>query len=158
MTRERFIELVKVEQHSLRRYLLALCCSDGALADDIAQETLLKAYLSLEKYSEQNQFAPWLFRIAYNAFIDNQRRHRPTASIELAQWLANEQQSDAAFQYQELYAALDQLPLSERSALLLFYIRGFSIREIAEIVGSTQNAVKKQLSRGREELRKRMKS
>ena len=46
MTRERFIDLVRVEQESLRRFLLALCGGDASLADDIAQDALVRAYVA----------------------------------------------------------------------------------------------------------------
>lgn len=46
MTRERFIDLVRVEQEPLRRFLLGLCSGDGALADDIAQDALVRAYVA----------------------------------------------------------------------------------------------------------------
>ena len=46
MTRERFISLVKAEQDALRRFLLALCSGDAALADDIAQDSLVRAYMA----------------------------------------------------------------------------------------------------------------
>ena len=61
--------------------------------------------------------------------------------------------ADRDFRYQSLYLALEELPPKERSALLLFYIGGYSVREIAGIVDATEDAVKKQLSRGREKLK-----
>ena len=51
MTQEQFINHVCREQSSLRRFLTALCCGNTAEADDIAQETLMKAFLSLDRYS-----------------------------------------------------------------------------------------------------------
>ena len=47
MTREQFIGVIQTEQDSLRRFLLALCCGNRDEADDIAQDTLVKAYLSI---------------------------------------------------------------------------------------------------------------
>ena len=61
--------------------------------------------------------------------------------------------ADDAFQYQELYEAIGTLPLKEKSAILLFYVSGYSVKEIAKITGSSQLAVKQQLSRGRSKLR-----
>ena len=55
MTKEEFTISIAKEQKSLRRFLLALCCGDKTLADDIAQETFIKAYLSLEQYHEKNK-------------------------------------------------------------------------------------------------------
>ncbi len=61
--------------------------------------------------------------------------------------------ADSSFRYQALYAALDLLPARERTSLLLFYLEGYSVREISGIVGASQDAVKQYLSRGRSHLR-----
>ena len=65
--------------------------------------------------------------------------------------------ADSTFQYQELYAALEKLPPKERTSILLFYLKGYSIKEISNIVECSVDAVKKQLSRGREQLKTLMK-
>ena len=61
--------------------------------------------------------------------------------------------ADDAFKYQDLYLALSKLPPKERSAVLLFYIQGYSVKEIADITDSTQSAVKTRLSRARSQLK-----
>lgn len=150
MTREQFIEVIKKEQEPLRRFLLALCCGNRDEADDIAQEALVKAYLSLSKY----EGTTWLYRIAYHQFIDTTRCRRIMQPMDVL-----EKQEDASFaadldfRFQSLYIALEELPPKERTAILLFYLNGYSIREITDIVEATEDAVKKQLSRGREKLK-----
>lgn len=151
MTREQFIEIIKAEQEPLRRFLLALSCGNSDEADDIAQDALVKAYLSLSKY----EGTAWLYRIAYHLFVDTTRSRRSMQPLDVL-----EKQEDASFaadrdfRYQSLYMALEQLPPKERMAVLLFYLKGYSIREIAGIVDATEDAVKKQLSRGRDKLKK----
>lgn len=71
MTKDEFIIRIAQEQKSLRRFLLALCCGDQDLADDIAQETFIKAYLSLAQYHEQSKFSAWIKAIAHNTFLDS---------------------------------------------------------------------------------------
>ena len=150
MTREQFIELIKKEQEPLRRFLLALCCGNRDEADDIAQDALVKAYLSLSKY----EGTTWLYRFAYHQFIDTTRCRRTMQPMDVL-----EKQEDASFaadrdfRFQSLYIALEELPPKERTAILLFYLKGYSIREITDIVEATEDAVKKQLSRGREKLK-----
>ena len=61
--------------------------------------------------------------------------------------------ADRDFRYQPLYMALEQLPPKERSAILLYYIKGYSVHEIADIVAATEDAIKQQLSRGRNKLK-----
>lgn len=77
MTREQFIRYVEQEQEQLRRFLLALCCGNREEADDIAQDTLVKAYLSSERYRDEGKFTAWLYKIAHNTFLDR-KRHTST--------------------------------------------------------------------------------
>lgn len=142
----------------MRRFLTALCCGHSAEADDIAQEALLKAYLCLSQYDERGQFLPWLLKIAYRVFIDNKRKHQacPTEPVERAAMLQESSRTDDTFRYQELHAALAALSETVRTSLVLYYMQGYSVKEIAEITGSSGNAVKKQLSRGRNELKNKL--
>lgn len=153
MTRESFMQHVAQEQESLRRFLLALCCGNKPEADDMAQEALIKAYMSLDRYTEQQRFASWLMKIAHNTFLDSRRTIHYTEDLAEATYLAATDHSDTCFRYQDLYAALDTLPRKERSAVLLFYMQGYTIKEIGEIINCSQSAVKKQLERGRDKLR-----
>lgn len=155
MTEARFVELVKKEQEVLRRFLLALCGGQREVAEDLAQETLLKAWLAAADYVERYRFSTWLCKIAYRCYVDHLRRnvHAPLPLDEDLPLSAPER-SDEAFRYEALHQALSKLPLKERTTLCLFYLEGQSIREIAIATGSNPLAVKKQLSRGREHLRK----
>lgn len=153
MTREQFITQVEGVQEALRRFLTALCCGDASLADDIAQEACIKAYLTCDSLKDPSRFKPWIFRIGYNAFIDNKRCSREYASVDEAALLAGDSAGDDAFRYQELYDALGKLPSKERTSVLLFYMEGYSVREIAGIVDASADAVRQHLSRGRNHLR-----
>ena len=158
MNREEFVQLVKGEQAELRRFLLALCCGNADLADDIAQDSLVKAYLSSQSYSNNGRFKAWIYKIAYRTFLDYRKKIFNYTNLEQATGLSDEAtNSDNAFQYQELYDALNQLNEKERTSILLFYIKGYSIKEISKITDTGEDAVKKQLSRGREHLKTKMK-
>ncbi len=153
MNRGQFIKHVEATQKALRRFLVALCCGDSALADDIAQEAYIKAYLSCDSFHNPDKFNAWIFRIAYNTFINHKRSERIHVDYEEARNVMADASADAQFRYQELYAALNNLPGKERTSVLLFYMQGYSVREIAEIEETTQDAVKQHLSRGRNHLR-----
>ena len=151
MTREQFVEQVGREQAPLRRFLTALCCGNSAEADDIAQEALIKAYLRSSQYDERGQFSAWLMKIAYRVFIDSRRKQK--LPLEKAITLQGNSKSDEAFRYQELHTALATLSETMRTSILLHYMQGYQIKEIAEITENSEDAIKKQLSRGRQELK-----
>lgn len=146
--------MVSVEQEPLRRFLLALC-GDPAEADDIAQDALVNAYVASGSFRGESRFGTWLFRIAYNIFIDRQRRHKlPTGPLEEgAGTLAGEDAPDAAFRHEALHRAIRRLPEKERAALLLFYMEDRPVKEVADILGIPASSVRVYLSRGRQHLK-----
>ena len=156
MTQEQFIDLVRTEQEPLRRFLLALCSGDQALADDIAQDALVRAYVSSSSFLGRSKFKTWLFRIAYNCYIDNFRKKIPVRvdsdSYE-AQSLPSGDSADSRFRYQQLYQALDRIPEKEKAAIVLFYFEDKSIKEIATILDMPSGTVKYHLSVGRNHLK-----
>ena len=157
MTREVFIANVEREQEALRGFLLALCCGRKDDADDLAQDALVKAYLSCAGYQDKGKFRSWLFMIAYNTFLNHKVSLRCTESIDEARTLVSSTTADSEFEHQDLYLALRTLPPKERSAITLFYLNGYNIKEIAMITETSEDAVKKQLSRGRDKLREQLK-
>ncbi len=156
MTREVFIAHVEREQEALRGFLLALCCGNKGDADDLAQDTLVKAYLSLAGYRDEGKFRSWLFKIAHNTFLNHKASCRTMESIDEARTLIGGTEADSSFEHQDLYLALRTLPPKERSAITLYYMNGYSIKEIATITDTSQDAVKQQLSRGRDKLKARL--
>ena len=143
MTREVFIALVEREQEALRGFLLALCCGNKSDADDLAQDALVKAYLSSAGYQEKGKFRSWIFKIAYNTFLNHKASFRTTESIDEARMLASSTSAESSFK--------------ERSAITLFYLNGYNVKEIASITETSEDAVKKQLSRGRDKLKEKLK-
>lgn len=154
MTSQQFMQYVETHQKSVRRFLTALCCGDAELADDLAQDTFVKAYLSCDSFRNERAFTSWIFRIAYNTFLSNHRSSRQYVTLnEIEQRISASEKTDSGFDYQELYAALECLNKKERSSILLHYMQGYSISEIAEMTETSTDAVKQQLSRGRKNLK-----
>ena len=77
-------------------------------------------------------------------------------SIDEARTLVSRTAADSSFEHQSLYLALWTLPPKERSAITLFYLNGYNIKEIAAITEASEDAVKKQLSRGRDKLKEKL--
>ncbi len=154
MNQERFISQVREQQEPLRRFLLALCSGDSALADDMAQDALVRAYVASGSFLGLSKFSTWLFRIAYNCYIDYCRKAKPEQTgVEEARALPAQETSDASFRYQQLYQALEKLPEKEKAAIALFYFEELSIKEISAILNIPQGTIKYHLSSGRQHLK-----
>ena len=156
MSPERFIDLIRVEQESLRRFLLALCGGDESLADDIAQDALVRAYVASVSFLGLSKFSTWLFRIAYNCYLDHLRKPRlETISSESQQVLSipATEETDSRFKHQRLYQALESLPEKEKASIVLHYFEDRSIKEISSILQIPQGTVKYYLSTGRNHLK-----
>ena len=158
MTREEFIQQVKNHEKSFRLFLMALCCGDSMLADDIAQESYMKAYVSITKLENPESFRYWLFRIAHNAFLSHKRSEKLTVDYEEARAVSSDSESDDSFRFQDLHIALNNLPVKIRTSILLYYMEGYSIKETAGIIDSTEDAVRQHLSRGRRHLKELLES
>lgn len=156
MSPEHFIDLVRAEQESLRRFLLALCGGNAFEADDIAQDALIRAYVASGSFLGLSRFSTWLFRIAYNCYIDRCRKPRaetvPTDTPQALNVTSGEE-TDAGFKYQQLYQALDSLQEKEKAVIILHYFEDRSIKEIASILEIPSGTVKYLLSTGRAHLK-----
>lgn len=141
----------------MRGFLLALCCGNKADADDLAQDALVKAYIASAGYRDEGRFRSWLFKIAHNTFLNHKASCLTMESIDEARTLISPTAADSSFEHQSLYLALRTLPPKERSAITLFYLNGYNIKEIAAIIETSEDAVKKQLSRGRDKLKEKLK-
>lgn len=153
MTREQFIKHVEGTQKAFRRFLVALCGGDSQLADDIAQEAYIKAYLSCDSFSSPDKFNAWIFRIGYTTFISHKRSQRSFSDYSEVVQISSDDTPDNNFQYEGLYRALSTLSEKERTSVLLYYMEGYSVKEIADIIEASQAVVKQHLSRGRNHLR-----
>lgn len=149
MTREEYDTFVKVQQEPLRRFLLNLCGGDPDLADDIAEEAFVKAWISLDAFRGKCKLSTWLFRISYNCFYDRVRKQGREVALDAARNI----ETDDAVQCQErsdiLHRALGRLSAPQREVVLLFYMEDRPLREISEITGMNGNTVKSHLRRAK---------
>lgn len=132
---------------------------ERADAEDIIQETFLRAYLALGRYDERDQFRGWLFRIltnqCRNALTSRGRRSRRFIQDEGAIEGAAAPPEGPASEIQDvsLTKALAQLDPAQREALLLKYAEGLEYTEMSAMTGVGESALKMRVKRGSERLR-----
>ncbi|EEM85041.1 RNA polymerase sigma-70 factor, ECF subfamily [Bacillus thuringiensis serovar huazhongensis BGSC 4BD1] len=121
------------------------------------QETFYRMLVHIDYYKGE-EIRPWLFTIAYNAFIDWYRKEKKYKTTEVAELhLPNVPSTEHAyfvkFEIASWLESLSILPLERRNALLLRDYYGFSYKEIAEMTGLSLAKVKIELHRGRKEIK-----
>lgn len=153
--RRAFDSLVKKYQGTVRRFLLNLTAGDNALSDDLAQETFIKAYTSLETYKNRSSFVTWLYRIAYNVFYDYIRSRKEMLSIDDAESEIQELRHtppQESYIEADINEALKLLKPNERTCVTLHLMEGQPIYKIAEITGMPEGTIKSHIARGKEKL------
>ena len=150
-----FGELVRRHQSPVRGLLRQLTRTDVELADDLAQETFIRAYKNIRSFRGEAKFSTWLYRIAYNVFRDDARKRKELVGIDEAQLHseADPQTPDPGLRH-DLMSALAALPLHERSAIVLCCQNGLSHDEAARVLEIPLGTVKTNVLRGREKLKK----
>jgi RNA polymerase sigma-70 factor (ECF subfamily) len=143
--------------------LIARITGDRALAEDLAQETFVKAFRNLAAFDTTRRLSSWLFRIAHNTAIDAMRRSRPSGSIDATEFASATGQHEPAtppgpdpVERQELgralEAALAELRSDQRAAIVLRYENGLSFDEIGIVLGVPEVTARSHVHRARKEL------
>jgi RNA polymerase sigma-70 factor, ECF subfamily len=139
----------------LRAFAISLC-HDANLADDLVQETLLKAWGHLDTFREGSNLKAWLYAILRNSFLTHLRRRREEVPLDIegndivSLRAAPEQYGRLASK--DLLKALAQLPPDQREAVILIGAEGFSYEEAAKICGCPIGTVKSRVNRARVRL------
>jgi len=154
-----FGELVRRYQSPVRAFLTRMTRGDTHLADDLAQETFLKAWWKLYTYRGGARFSTWLFGIAFNEFRMVSRRQAELAWKE-ADESPLEPEEPAATRDRHLHLdlteALKLLNSNERAAVVLCCQNGLSHEEAAQVLDCPLGTVKTNILRGKEKLRRRL--
>jgi len=162
LTNSEFTQLLNPHYNDAVNYCRALCAgSNQAEAEEVLQQSLLKAFENVDSLAETKKFKSWLFQIITRSFYNAIRR--PFWKRFVSQSTINEgedfhiYEADYFDENQQLIAALAKLESKERAAILLFELGGFSIKEITVIQKEgSESAIKSRLSRTRAKLKEIM--
>lgn len=151
MTKEQLGILIISSEETLYRVAKTLLADDVDCADAI-QETIVKAFTSIATLRKDAYAKTWLIRILINECYSTMRRGKKIVPFDemLEQTLAAKEPRD----YSDLYEALASLPEEMRLTVTLYYIEGYSVRETAELLNTTESAVKNRLVRARKRMKK----
>jgi len=157
-----------VEKYRIKMFNLAFSLTrNREVADDLAQDIFIKAWLALPKFKFQSQFSTWLYRIAVNASKDLLRKESKLRKVSLEDspplTLMQEDTTNEFDAVQEdekrrklVHRALESMPEKYRAILILRDIQGMPYGEIGSILDISPGTVDSRLHRARKMLRKRV--
>src|SRR5450631_4717057 len=139
---------------SLRAFAISLC-GNVDRADDLVQETLLRALANIDSFQPGSNLPAWLFTILRNLFRSDYRKRRrevEDAEGNYAKTLKTQPAQTAHLEFEEFRVALDKLPQDQREALILVGASGFSYEDAATICGCAVGTIKSRVNRARSKL------
>jgi RNA polymerase sigma-70 factor, ECF subfamily len=162
----KFLELIKPDYNNALNYCRGLCRKGSRIdeAEDIFQESMLKALENFERLEDESKFKNWIFTIITNTYISHYRKRFFGKFLSYDEYKDMDKLPDIFPRTEqdelcdELFLAMSRLNDKEKIAFLLFEIGGFSIEEIKGLQKEkSSSAIKSRLSRAREKLRNTIK-
>lgn len=150
-------DLVESYQSQIIRYFFRMT-GDTETARDLVQDTFLQVYKSLSKTTPDLPFKSWLYRIATNNVLQYRRKKKSLPSLRPMDnpgFEAESQSVNKVTNEAEVQDILLRIPAKYRACMILHYIDGFKYREIGQMLGMSEDAVRMRVARGSEEFRKR---
>ncbi|MCH9704404.1 MAG: sigma-70 family RNA polymerase sigma factor, partial [Chlamydiae bacterium] len=132
---EAFAELVKLHQPKIFQQCLTVL-HDHSLAEDVTQESFLRAFSHLKEFEQRSSFYTWLWRIAHNACVDALRKEKPHLELH--------EEQQAVAQKEDVNELVDLLPPKQRRIFKL-YLEGMSQKEIAQRLNLPYGTVRSRL-------------
>lgn len=139
---------------AMRAFAISLT-RNSAIADDMVQDTVVKAWTNMDSFVQGSNMRAWLFTILRNTYYSNRRKARrevPDVDGVLTEGLAEKPAHDGHMQMADFRRALAQLKDEQREALLLVGASGFSYEEAAEMCGVAVGTIKSRTNRARKQL------
>ena len=149
MKKEELGELIMASEDAMYHVAKTLLYSDADCADAI-QEAIVKAFSKLDTLKKDAYAKTWLMRILLNECYSVMRKEKRVVSLEDYR---QEEKAEEQKDYSDLYEAIYRLPEEMRLSVTLYYLEGYSVRESATMMKTTESAVKNRLARARQRLR-----
>ncbi|MEY8391338.1 sigma-70 family RNA polymerase sigma factor [Lachnospiraceae bacterium] len=146
---ESFLELMDIHSLAMYKVARAILRNDSDVADAV-QDTILNCFEKIHTLKEQAYFKTWLTRILINNCNRILQHHKKENLPGDIPETMTPDQSLAEFEFKEMLELVEE---KYRLVLTLYYLQGFKIQEIAELLDMNQNTVKTRLSRAREQIR-----
>lgn len=151
-----------VEYHKDKAYNLAFrICGNHEEAEELAQDSFLKAYRSLRTFKMKSSFATWLYRIVYNTSISHVRIKKkgvlsledfPADAKDFVGFSTSEEEAERDYRNSLVNFALQKINEDERGLISLYYYDEMSTDEISEITGISKSNIKVKLFRARQKM------
>ena len=151
-----------VDRHKDKAFNLAfrICCSREE-AEEIAQDSFLKAYRALGSFKRKSSFSTWLYRIVYNTAVSYVRIKKreilsledfPVDATDFIGTGTSEKEAEAEYRRSLINFAFQKISEEDRSLLTLHYYEEMSTEEISEVIGISKSNVKVKLFRARQKM------
>lgn len=149
MTKEQLGNLILASEDMMYHIAKTLLRNDADCADAI-QEAIVKAFSSIHTLRMDAYGKTWLTRIVMNECYAIMRREKRLVSLE--DYVQEERSAEEA-DYSDLYEAISRLSEETRLTVTLYYMEGYSVKEIAALMDTTESAVKNRLARARAKIK-----
>ncbi len=149
MNKQEFEQSVLAMQSTMYRLSCAYLKGEHDRLDAIS-EAVLKCWIKLDTLKNQDRFRPFLLRILVRECVNIQRKQSRVIPAQIPEL---PEQAPDPFEQQALRQAMDRMPEHLRVTLMLHYMEGMDVKEIARVLGTTKGAVCSRLKRGRDQLR-----
>jgi RNA polymerase sigma-70 factor (ECF subfamily) len=151
-----------VDRHKDHIFNLALrICGSREDAEEVAQDSFMKAYRSLSGFKMKSSFSTWLYRIAYNTSISHVRNRKkgilsldefPADTADFLATFPIEEEAEAEYRSSLVNFALQKIGEEERALIVLYYYEEMNTDEISQVTGISRQNVKVKLFRARQKM------
>lgn len=161
MTKKETVQLdldLIVEEHADMVYRIAFVqMKQKSDAEDVFQDVFLQLVRYADTLKSLEHVKPWLIRVTINCCHKHHNKAWRKRSVAMAEEQFSEEYVETDGQVEDLLEATWELPEAQRLVIHLFYLEGYSIKEISQLLDQSESAIKTRLSRGRDSLRGKLK-